>query len=499
MNLTELTVVVTSFRRPERLKKCLASLVAAGVERVVVAASGCTGKENVVCDEFDSKLRITRSFRNGDLGCNETWLRGVTLAPTRFVLIMHDDDWLLPEFGHEYISNIYPQLERGVGFATWRGRVVSDINEIEDMVGCLLGDTRVAGTASVTKTLLGPVNSPSPVISVFRREVAIRVLRECERAFTDQKHFTRPNMMVGNDLLLYLRHAEQFDSWFFLDKVLTSYGGHDGSETAKHQRTPEAAQKFLNRYNAARQYFCETRMWQVPPSPKIFHVFTDYQPKEGGAKRRMDFARGTWQAMQFFGDVIALPVADGMFRTSQDTIGDSRPLPYLRDMLDYAASFALPEDIVMLTNDDTCFVPCAEDKILAEFAAGANSAYAWRRNFFFPLKHQLKDIRTGLEDGGVDLIAFRTDIWKRHREAFPDFILGCEAWDYVYRLLVPELNGGRPGLHDLIYHEYHDPVWRRDEVRAVNIGQKFNRALARNFFKRRTHSDSEIPRFDDNL
>jgi glycosyltransferase involved in cell wall biosynthesis len=122
MNLPELTVVVTSFRRSQRLKKCLESLVAAGVERVVVAASGCNGQEGKICDDLEDKLRITRSFRNGDLGCNETWLRGVTLATTRFVLIMHDDDWLLPEFGREYISNIYPQLRTRAGFATWRGQ-----------------------------------------------------------------------------------------------------------------------------------------------------------------------------------------------------------------------------------------------------------------------------------------------------------------------------------------------------------------------------------------
>lgn len=497
MNLPELTIVVTSFRRPARLRKCLESLVAAGVQRVVVSASGCTQQEAKVCDEFEGKLNITRSFRTGDLGCNETWLRGVTLATTRYVLIMHDDDWLLPEFGREYVSNIYPQLNRGVGFATWRGKVVSDVNEEDDKVGCLRGETRVAGTSVVTKTLLGPVTSPSPVISVFRREIAIRTLRECERAFTDQKHFTRPNMMVGNDLMLYLRHAEQFDSWFFLDKVLTAHGGHDGSETAKNQRTVASINKFVGRYDAARQYFCSVRMWHVPPSPKIFHVFTEYKPTERGAKRRQDFAKATWQAMQFFGTVTALPVPDGMFRTSKATIGDHRPLPYLRDMLDYAASFALPEDIIMLTNDDICFVPGAEDKILAEFASGANSCYGWRRNFLFPLKHQLKDIRTGIEDGGVDLIAFRRDIWRQHRESFPDFILGCEAWDYVYRLLIPELNGGRPGLHDLIYHEFHDPVWRRDKIRATNVGQKFNRALARNFFKRRTQSDAEVPKFND--
>lgn len=497
MNLPELTVVVTTFKRPERLKRCLQSLLEAGVQNVVVSGSGVSDKEQSVCNEFARKLRIHQTFLGGDLGCNETWLRGVTMAQTKYVLILHDDDWLLPKFGKVYVNKIYPKLARGVGFATWRGQVVSDIGEVDDTVGCLLGETRVAGTAVVTHTLLGAVTSPSPVISVFRRDIAIKTLRECQHAFTDARHFSRPNMMVGNDLMLYLRHAERFDEWFFLDEVLTCYGGWKGSETARAQKTKGGAEKFLKLYDAARRYFNSVRMWQIPPSTKIFHVFTDYLPKEGGARRRQLFARKTWQPMCFYGDCVPLPVPDRMFRTSQDTIGDVRPLPYIRDLLDYAAKFALPDDIVMMTNDDICFVPGAEDKIRAEFQSGASAAYAWRRNFFVPLKHQLKDIRTGLEDGGVDLIAFRADVWKAHRENFPDFILGCEAWDYVYRLLIPELNGNRPGLHDLIYHEFHNPVWRQHKVRATNVGQKFNRALARNFFKRRSQSDSEIPNFKD--
>lgn len=497
MLLPELTVIVTTFKRSDRLKRCLQSLVDAGVENVVVSGSAASADDVKVCEGFDGKLRIHQTFLQGDLGCNETWLRGVTYARTKYVLILHDDDWLLPAFGKAYATKIYPQLKRGAGFASWRGKVVSDIGEEDDTVGSLRGETRVAGTASVTHTLAGPVTSPSPVISVFRRDVSIRTLRECQLCFTDSKHFSRHNMMVGNDLMLYLRHAERFDQWFFLNEVLTCYGGWHGSETAKCQKTPDGAAKFLRLYDAARQHFNAVRMWQVPTSPKIFHTFTDYTPKAGAARRRQAFARATWQPMNFYGDVIPLPVSDGMFRTSQDEIGDIRPLPYIRDMLDYAASFALPEDIVLLTNDDICFVPGAEEKILAEFATGASAAYAWRRNFFSPLKHQLKDIRVGREDGGVDLIAFRTEAWRANRESFPDFILGCEAWDYVYRILIPELNGNRPGLHDLIYHEFHDPVWRRNKIRGANVGQKFNRALARNFFNRRRQSDAGIPIFND--
>jgi hypothetical protein len=459
----------------------------------VVAASEVSAEDAEVCASFDAALKITRSFSPHDLGCNELWLRGVTLAPTKYVLIMHDDDWLLPEFGRAYVKEIYPQLARGVGFATWCGNVVSDIGETVEGLGCLRGATRVAATGTVTRILLRrDVTSPSPVISIFQREVCVRTLREAETAFTDKKHFTRPKMMVGNDLLLYLRHAEQFDSWFFLDKVLTCYGGHDGSETARHQ-TPETLKKLLSVYDAARGYFFKTRGNRVPVTTKFFHVTTDYTPTDPEALRRRDFARGTWNFMYAWGECYGLPIPDGMFRTSDKVVGDARSLPFLRDMLDYAASLALNEDVIMLTNDDICVTPDAIKKLQDQFGSGANALFSWRHNFYHPLTHPLKDLRTGFKDGGVDLIAFRPAVWRQYRNQFPDFILGCEAWDYCYRTLIPELPGGRE-MEGIIYHEYHDPIWRRVDVRTANPGQRYNRQLARNFFTRRCESDSEIPK-----
>lgn len=496
MFLPELTVVVTTFRRPARLRKCLQSLVDAGVENVVVASSGGIDEEIKICDEFPT-LNVTTSLSAMDDGCNECWLRGVTLAPTKYVLILHDDDWLLPEFGKAYAEEIYPHLWSGrVGFATWRGKVVSDIGEVDDDVGCLRGETRVCGTANVTKATMDlNVTSPSPVISIFRRDVSVRALREAEHVFTDRQHFTRPKMMVGNDLLLYLRHAEAFDSWLFIDKILTGYGGHDGSETARH-REPKKLKYLLSIYNAARKYFSTTR--RQPLISKFFHVWTDYLPQDEDARRRQLFARVSWHEMYRYGEAYAVPYPDGAGRTSKEVVGDVRPLPFMRDMLDYAARLALDEDVIMLSNDDIAFTPEALAKLRHQFDSGANALFSWRHNFTYPLTHPIKDLRTGHKDGGVDLVAFRPTVWRQYRERFPDFILGCEAWDYCYRTLIPELPGGRE-IDGIIYHEYHDPIWRQSAVRTSNPGQRYNRHLARNFFRRRGESDENIPKFEDNV
>jgi len=487
MNLPELTVVVTTFRRSERLRKCLQSLVDAGVERVVVTGSGYTSKDGKVIEEFKPKFPdFSVTYIEHDLGNNECWLRGVTRARTRFVNVLHDDDWHDREFGEAYAKEIYPQLARGVGFATWRGKVVSDIGEVDDSVGCLLGSTRVAGSGVVTKTILGPVTSPSPVISVFRRDIVIRALREAEMCLHDRKHFSRHNMLVGNDLLMMLRSAEACDSWFFLDKILTNHGGHFGSETAKHQ-TPKKLKKLIGMYDATRDHFRRNRAGAIKLPPKFFHVYTQYEPKEKEAKRRIAFAKASWDSHLYSnGQVYPVPYAEGRGRTSRKEIGDVRDLPFIRDMLDAAAEFALEDDVIFLSNDDTVFVEGFVERMLAEINQGANSFYAWRRNFFHKLKWPMKDIRQGFEDGGVDLIAFKKETWLKYRTVLPDFICGAECWDFAARVLIPEINGGRPGLHDGIYHEYHNPVWRQPKIRTTNPAQVYCRNLARNFFIRRS-------------
>lgn len=496
MLLPELTVVVTTFKRSERLRNCLKSLVAAGVERVVVAGSASTEADQKVCLEFPT-LKITRSFFAGDLGCNECWLRGVSLAETKFVLILHDDDWLLPDFWARYAGEIYPQLQRGVGFATWRGQVVDDTGKVvDDTVGCLKGETRVASAGSVTDiVMIGGTTSPSPVISVFRRDICIRALREADLYFQGIEHHTRAKMMVGNDLLLYLRHAEQFDSWFFLNRILTCHGGHYGSETAKHQ-APIKFKKFVSIYDAARNHFLKTRVSRVPVTQKFYHLVTAYTPTDKDALRRINFARSTWDFMYAWGECYSLPVRDGVFRDSKQVVGDTRSLPFLRDMLDYGARIALDEDIIIFTNDDSCLVPDVLDKLRHRFNSGANALFSWRHNIHYPLTQPLKDLRAGHRDGGVDLLAFRPEIWRRYRHQFPDFIVGCEAWDYCYRVLIPELPGGGE-LDGILYHEFHDPIWRQDAIRTSNPGQRYNRQLARNFFTRRGESHDSIPKFKD--
>jgi len=84
----------------------------------------------------------------------------------------------------------------------------------------------------------------------------------------------------------------------------------------------------------------------------------------------------------------------------------------------------------------------------------------------------------------------RPSWWRDHRDVMPDMVVGHEAWDFVARTLIAETEVGLPFQFDnLIYHEFHDPPWRKDGVRKTSPSQLHNVRLAVNFFRSRRMND----------
>lgn len=101
-----ITVAIPTFRRPDLLQRALQSVVAQsgieGLEILVVEnpddanAVRPSGAESLCDGLADPRLRYVRNDRN--LGMVGNWNRCLELALGRWVLILHDDDWLSPHF-----------------------------------------------------------------------------------------------------------------------------------------------------------------------------------------------------------------------------------------------------------------------------------------------------------------------------------------------------------------------------------------------------------------
>ena len=96
---SDLTVVITNWRRPEFLPAAFQSCLEAGVENIVVTSSAVDESVKRVHAQMQSLHPGTVILtERGDSGSNANWLRGVDAAKTEWVQILHDDDLLLPEY-----------------------------------------------------------------------------------------------------------------------------------------------------------------------------------------------------------------------------------------------------------------------------------------------------------------------------------------------------------------------------------------------------------------
>lgn len=485
-----LTVVVTNFRRSEFLDACVQSVIDAGVSHIVVSTMEPDAKTEVLHEIYRQKNIDVLSLK-GDLGCNELWLRGVYAAGTDYVLILHDDDTLRPEFGEVWESTIRPQMDAGVGFASWWG--YWNDGRVCEPARYLKGETRVLGsTVLATLVRRRGVSAISPVVSVFRRDLAIRTLKEAGECFREPACFSRQGMLLGNEVLLYLRHAEKYASWLYVDAGLTTYGAHPDSETIRNINQ-DTRKVLLDGYDKARDHFFANPGPRYQPKPKFLHVCSDFTPTDPDFARRIAAAKFSWDFHYNLGDVIPFLVADEMLlRSSKSELGDTRTVPFVRDLLDYGCQFAQPEDIVLLSNRDVGVTVNAIERIRGLFNDPAVLAsFAWRRSFKAQVGQYYSTVHSGPWDGGVDLVMVKPGWWDEYREWMPDMLIACEAWDWIFRLLVAESHPGRDvAMDNLLFHEPHNQFWCSPANRRKNVGQRHNMTLAKNFFAARGQKDN---------
>ena len=249
----KITVAITSFRRPAFLERAIESAYAAGFDNVVCYSAGVNAEVHTVLQAAAAKHRgFTYLEDKDDPGNNLTWIRALEMVNTPYVILLHDDDMILPEMRHK-LGEIQDLLSGGHGWVSWDSWV---LYEGTDKKGdnMAFGSLRAGGqpTEGARKVILSG-GVPSPVLSAFHTQNALKTLRYCEEHFGSVDFFTRSKMMVGNDLMLYLRASCEYDKFYYYRAKLVGCGAHEGSETlrflsGKNPRLAEA-------YKATRQYF----------------------------------------------------------------------------------------------------------------------------------------------------------------------------------------------------------------------------------------------------
>ena len=480
LRMENLTIVITTCRRPDRLKACLRSLPPG----MPVVVSGIYDEDSI---KAVSRYKVTETWMDKDWGVNELWLRGVYAAKTKHVLILHDDDKLSPRFSSEYKSFLAPSLAAGSGFAVWGALEVNEDPQIADKAHHVLGDSTsgIYSSYSVFKKVYklgaGPV---SPTLCIYNRELCIQTLKEVSHRWTGEAMCSKDRwtMLYGNDVLLCLRHCERFSTVAYSDKKLTLFGNWSGSESGSMEWGGDSCNHFIQALDNTREYFRQNRSLSTKSTPRAIRVVSRYYSTDPEENRRENFAESTWEPDIQQGSVIPVDVWENA-RSGRDIHPESRDVPFIKDLLEEGVRSANPEDLVILTNNDTCIITTGVDRILDRFAhhPSLQAGFAFRRTFPGIVDIHMKHCTHGRLDCGVDLIAFRPSWWTKISDQMPDMVYGYEWWDLVIRnLILEESTLAESDLGELIYHEDHEGHWKSRD-KATWTMNRFNMRKATNF------------------
>jgi hypothetical protein len=214
---------------------------------------------------------------------------------------------------------------------------------------------------------------------------------------------------------------------------------------------------------------------------KIVHVVNTYATVNKAENDRLQRAAWTWRRAYNDQGIFDRHVpTEALQRTSDVVLGDKRRLPFIKDMIEYIMDWSFPEKVkaylasmkipepqmvstirdseclIMLTNADTCL--CSDvSRILADGEPLSDLIYSHRRNFTRFPKRLLSSVdiaARGDKFHGVDMVAFTPRWWMENRDRYPDLVLGCEGWDWVFKYWP-----GAMQAPDCVYHEYHYPPY----------------------------------------
>jgi hypothetical protein len=211
---------------------------------------------------------------------------------------------------------------------------------------------------------------------------------------------------------------------------------------------------------------------------KTVHLVNPVKTSNPDAARRFNFAANSWKIIYDAG-VIPCPIDIRELHRSSKDIGDSRELPFVKDMIDRAISLHKP-DAIIITNADINFFHGCPYKI--DWGLQHNEAiFSKRINFPAPMEHVKyeTDIPNGREEEyGIDLMGFKVRWWNEVKDYYPDLLLGCEQWDTIFGHFI-NITNPFPEVKNIIYHEDHEAFWKQTENKNSNPGQVYNIQKAR--------------------
>ena len=449
-----LGIVITTHRRPDRLIKSFRSALHANPHHIVVAATGVNRETEVALNQIKSERPGTKILTwTDDPGCNTAWMGGVAHCDTSHVVILHDDDLLLPG-----AAMLWNHLEEST-VVTWQAVFHEDLSGPHRPFNLPAGE-------HIPHLLLHDLLSPgrfsaTPVCGMFRKDIALAGLKVAERMHS-QEWLIRPGMMVGNDLILWMHALTHSAKARILPQTLTSLGTWKGSTTGIYSTTLGSL------YDSVRS------RWMAD-QPRFVHV-SEWGPKSDPRMVARDaVAMRSWDAIS--PRELYVPARIRFTQQSSSEIGDARCVPKLKDMLRAGLESARDGDFIFFTNADSIL----DQRILMHIWKHLSS-----NNFGCMFRVNTRKGSTWT-DGGRDLFAWRKSALAEWINEIPDFWLGTNHWDTCLAIMGRLKAGIFVGKHDFrlqhpkteinhgpLTHEWHAATGNANTFRETSLTHEHN-------------------------
>ena len=182
----------------------------------------------------------------------------------------------------------------------------------------------------------------------------------------------------------------------------------------------------------------------------------------------------------------------GKYNRDSRILGETRDLPFLRDVLQYGLESCGHDDYLVFTNDDTILIQGIQNEIKRVLSRGvaltANRIDIERWSGVPPTTVQTNH-------QGRDLLAFKSSWLRKHLNEFPDYALGLCDWDIGIAAHIRYL-AGKKWNHDIswqieddcelrpgwVLHERHEPTYPNART-VLTPGLLYNRRLLRNWIE----------------
>lgn len=477
----DVTTVITTFDRPSYLERCMNSVKNAGIPNVVITAAAPGNATRELLDKAVS-WGWTVTIQEDDPGNNASWLAGVDRVKTSHVHILHDDDFMNPGF---YVAVKNALTHENPDVVLFDGNKHLNGKLIEGSYEMLERPPGMYSPKILFPKLMDPsFHTLSPVCGVMPTKFVYDTLAEAGQYLNKAAFkWKRPTMMVGNDLLLWLRAAQKFSSLRYLKRQLVCFGHHSESVSYHDATTGEGL--LIPIYNRTRDYF-------LTQCPKVYHLVQTYEPK-GETAIRVKKAMESWKPFYDTRLIVPLHIESHTFERNARHIGENREIPYLKDVLKAGNNKIGPDDLLVFTNDDTVLHP--DSLWLAWEYTRKNGCVA---SFRFSPKavpdlHQsyAKLAQEYQQHPGRDLFGF-TKRWLRNNfQRIPDYVLGWSDWDSTLGTLMRLTCGRDVNAHNwllpdprvdlpmgLVWHEDHKAPWTASMESPANL---YCRELTRHF------------------